>query len=407
MSGHRGPSLEQCREFYSENNSPIARDNVLVGFEGYDGAQGFRVPRTGLYNITVAGGNGGRGLCNVEVGHGVVQNFQVELSTDLELLVLVGQSGLGPCDTENPPSGCDNPPTLTNETAECNATWYESLISEGVDYGNFYYPFVGGGGGGGASVVRHRAVGGSFGDFPTVVSGGAGGSPAVLSYEVIQDITFSPTVLSPTDEMLYHNFLDAKFSLSDAAISNLVAVRGFRDTFFNRLPNINAGAGGGFFQHPDRPVTEIDGRLLGPTGSGFAEGGFDCATLLSSGGFLTRPLQEVYGGFGGGGGGCGGGGGGGGFTGGAVVQRGVDLPGGGGYSAFLDAPDDITVDPIDFTTNIFSADGFVNIVLANCGCAYKCDLDTQTEKFECLCPNETQQAPDQSDCFEGKKIAIC
>ena len=405
MSGHRGPSLEQCAEFYAQNSSTIARDDVLVSFEDImiNGVQGFRFPRAGLYNITVAGAAGGRGLCNIEVGHGLVQKIQVELSTVHELLVLVGQKGLGPCDTENPPSVCNTPPTLVNETVQCNATWYESLISEGVEYGNFYYPFVGGGGGGGASVVWLRGNDGTFGDFPIAISGGGGGSPSVLSYAVIQNVLFSASSLSlTTDEMLYHDFLNASAMLFDTAISNLGAVRGFRNTALSFLSNVNAGAGGGLFQHPLRPVTEIDGKLLGLVGSSSAEGGSDCATLLSAGGLFDRPLPEVYGGFGGGGGGCGGGGGGGGYTGGDIVQRSVDLPGGGGYSAFDPTTDDgSAVVPIEFFPNI-NDDGYVDIVLANCGCAYECDLDIETEQFECLCRNDTQRAPDQSDCFQGK-----
>ena len=92
MSGHCGPSLKQCAEFYRQSSSPIARDNALIGFEDYDdidGAQGFRVPRAGLYNITVVGAAGGRGLCNIEVGHGLVHRIQVELSTVHELIILV------------------------------------------------------------------------------------------------------------------------------------------------------------------------------------------------------------------------------------------------------------------------------------------------------------------------------
>ena len=299
---------------------------------------------------------------------------------------------------------CDTPPTLVNETAECNATWYESLISEDVNFGNFYYPFVGGGGGGGASVVWLRVNSEPFGDFPIAISGGGGGSPSVLSYEVIQDIVFTTSSSNITgDELLYHDFLDANALFLDAAISDLDGVRGFRYISFDFLPNANAGAGGGLFLDAERPVTEIDGKLLGLAGNSFAEGGSDCATLLSSGGLFDRPLSEVYGGFGGGGGGCGGGGGGGGYTGGAVVQRSVDLPGGGGYSAFSrTTDDDIAVVPIELSQNI-NDDGYVDIVLANCGCAYECDLDIQTEQFECLCRNDTQRAPDQSDCFQGKK----
>ena len=408
MSGHRGPSLKQCAEFYGQSSSPIARDDVLVSFEDImvNGAQGFRVPRAGLYNITIAAAAGGRGVCNIEVGHGLIQQIQVELSTVHELLILVGQKGLSPCDTENPPSVCDPPPTLFNETFECDSTWSDSIFSEGEEYGNYYYPFVGGGGGGGASVVWLRVNNDSFGDFPIAVAGGGGGSPSVLSYEVIQGIRFSGSSSNLTAESQYHNFLDASASLYDPAISDLVGVRGFRNISFDFLPNVNAGAGGGLFLDAERPVTEIDGKLLGLVGSSFAEGGSDCATLLSAGGFFDRPLEEVYGGFGGGGGGCGGGGGGGGYTGGDIVQRSVDLPGGGGYSLF--EPFLFIDDGIDVNTNFlvynYNSDdeGYVDIVLANCGCAYECDLDTETEQFECLCRNDTQRAPDQSDCYQGK-----
>ena len=409
MSGHRGPSLEQCREFYRENNSPIAQDNVLIGFEGYRGAQGFRVPRDGVYNVTIAGAAGGVGLCNPEFGLGLLTVLQVGLFTDYELLILVGQRGMSPCDIDNPPLVCENPPFNLDEAAECNATWYESLISDTTVNGSFYYPFVGGGGGGGASMVR-RVIDGAVGQ-SAVISGGAGGSPAVLSYEVIRGITFDTSVVeglamntgqNVTDQILYVHFLDAKSSPFDPLISTIDAARGFRNSPSDR-PNVNAGAGGGLLQEPERPVTDIDGNLLGPPGSSFAEGGSDCASLLSFSGFQTRPLEVVYGGFGGGGGGCGGGGGGGGVSGGAVVQRGIDIPGGGGYSVFFGAANELNIQNGGVHTGLnFDSYGYVDIVPSDCGCVHDCDLDEIAEKFECLCPNDTQLAPDLSDCYNGK-----
>ena len=411
MSGHRGPSLEQCRKFYRENNSPIAQDNVLIGFEGYRGAQGFRVPRDGVYNVTIAGAAGGVGLCNPEIGLGLLVFFQVELFTDYELLILVGQTGMSPCDIDNPPLVCENPPTPFNldEAAECNATWYESLISDTTVNGSFYYPFVGGGGGGGASMVR-RVIDGAVGQ-SVFISGGGGGSPAVLTYEVIQGITFNTSFIEElamitgqnvTDRDLYEGFLSAKSSSFDRIISTIEAARGFRSSPSER-PNVNAGAGGGLLQDPDRPVTDIDGKPLGPPGSSFAEGGSDCASLLSFSGFQTRPLEIVYGGFGGGGGGCGGGGGGGGISGGAVVQRGIDIPGGGGYSVFQFGPaNELNVVDVYTGFNSDSNDGYVDIIPSDCGCVHDCDLDEMAEKFECLCPNDTQLAPDLSDCYNGK-----
>ena len=106
------PSPERCAEYYSEIHSPLIRDNLYVPIrDGYVGAQGFRVPRAGLYNITVAGAAGGRGLCNPEIGQGLVQKIQVELSLRYELLVLVGQRGLGPCSIDTPPAVCSVVPT--------------------------------------------------------------------------------------------------------------------------------------------------------------------------------------------------------------------------------------------------------------------------------------------------------
>ena len=67
-----------------------------------------------MYNVTIAGAAGGRGLCNSEYGRGLVQHGQLTISdTGFDYLILVGQRGLGPCETGEPDPGhmlCQNPP---------------------------------------------------------------------------------------------------------------------------------------------------------------------------------------------------------------------------------------------------------------------------------------------------------
>ena len=67
-TGRSGPSFSACQQYYTEINSPIAQHDLLFEFENreYEGAQGFRVPMNGLYNITVAAAGSGRGICNFE-----------------------------------------------------------------------------------------------------------------------------------------------------------------------------------------------------------------------------------------------------------------------------------------------------------------------------------------------------
>ena len=388
-SGFQGPSYKRCTKFYTDINSPIAQDGLLLKSDSFKGAQEFQVPRSGLYNITIAGAAGGRGLCNTEYGLGRILKLQVEIqSSDYVLRVAVGQRGLGPCDIDDRPFVCNNPPVSTNDTAECLMQWHEWLVSA-LENRNQKYPFVGGAGGGGASMVW--PVGKVNETLPIAIAGGGGGSPANLSYESVRNLNF--TAVSTIDEELYREFMNAKDNYLDLRISELSGVRGYRSAPASD-ENINAGAGGGFLAIPERPITELDGKLLSSSDS-FAQGGFDCARL-----FGDVPIAGVYGGFGSGGGGCGGGGGGGGYTGGAVLERGLDVPGGGGYSFVFK---DIFVSSLGSSLNT-AEDGYVDIVPADCGCAYQCDLDEITEQFECLCPNGTEimLAPDLSDCFQGK-----
>ena len=71
-TGYDGPTFDQCEEYYLEQMSPITTDGVLFQFdkEDFQGGQGFRILREDVYNVTIAGAAGGRGLCNIHFGHG-------------------------------------------------------------------------------------------------------------------------------------------------------------------------------------------------------------------------------------------------------------------------------------------------------------------------------------------------
>ena len=170
-------------------NSPIANPGTLFQFEDfngeYDGAQGFHVPRDGLYNITVAGASGGEGLCNYHYGFGRVIGIQVRLITDYEYLILVGHKGTSVCDVPenaNHPV-CQQPrPTNLTEAQACNDAWFNwttHMASQSNKYG-----FNGGGGGGGASMIWPRtSEGKQFTDLPIVITPGGGGASAILDYD--------------------------------------------------------------------------------------------------------------------------------------------------------------------------------------------------------------------------------
>ena len=350
-----------------------------------------------MYNITVAGASGGRGLCNTVFGFGAVQKLQVELSLEHELLILVGQHGIGPCEVDDVDPElwqllCEDPPSSFNESEECQVVWREWLLeayNSSVVAGLFYI-VTGGGSGGGASMIRLiEAESEEFANRPLVVAAGGGGSPAVLVYRT--DYFANPNTTLTIEEQ-YHQYLHSRPFFPNAPVPS--GVRGNRDETFTAF---SSGAGGGWSRQLSLIDAAIDGMPLGEP-LNFAQGGFDCAVL----GTDPYPVKGVYGGFGGGGGGCGGGGGGGGFMGGSVLVRAspVEELGGGGFSVYFNNSP-VTLYDRGSGYNTAMMDGYVDIVLSDCGCVHKCVVDEEADQFECLCPEGTQLAPDQSDCFKG------
>ena len=394
ITGRSGPSFSSCQNFYTNINSPIAQHDLLFEFEDreYEGAQGFQVSKNGLYNITVAGARGGRGICNSEHGgYGYQMSVQVELSTEYELLILVGQRGTEPCDVIpeiEEAYGIFCRELITDHDVHmCNETWYN--YTREFDC-SFYEAFGRGAGGGGSLVRARRKDTKVFDNFPIIIAGGGGGSASVLDYDAV-DGTAVKNAFPPNPIQSYGAFVNGKARRSGGGSSG---VRGTRKNSSNKV----AGAGGGYKVDLRLAISQ-DGRALNSVHN-FAEGGLDCTHAFIATGH-DIPYSGVFGGFGGGGGACGGGGGGGGYTGGAVLAVGVTTPGEGGYSIFGDNVETVAQ---MLHQNDGELDGFVEIILANCGCAHECLSNMTENQYECLCPDDTMLAPDLSDCFAGELL---
>ena len=223
--------------------SPITTDGVLFQFdkEDFQGGQGFRILREDVYNVTIAGAAGGRGLCNIHFGHGRIMDFQIRLSPDYELLVMVGQRGQSPCDSPSDHLLCQSPPKSEEEADQCDQSWY-NMIRGNV----LLYDFSGGGGGGGGSMLRARNIetGYLFSE-PIAVAGGGGGTSAILYYNDTVNLLKNYLIfeLDPLSlEQLYEYHINARFFYVTDLIYGINDTRGYRPpTRATDLP----GAGGG------------------------------------------------------------------------------------------------------------------------------------------------------------------
>ena len=305
--------------------SPIATGGVLFQFdeEHFQGGQGFQIPREDVYNVTIAGAAGGRGLCNIHFGHGTVMDFQIQLTPDYELLVMVGQKGKSPCDKFADHPLCHSPPTSLRDANHCSQSWYNYTLERSVNHQMYLY--TGGAGGGRASMLRARNVKtGELFSLPLIIAGGGGGTSAILNYNSTFNLVIPTGEQHLTPEEFYRKHIDRLILESGENYGR----RGYRPlSQISRL----SGAGGGWSS--ELSTSGTDGKSLSQT-THFAEGGLNCdhLKLLDSAG----SFSNVDGGFGGGGGECGGGGGGGGYTGGAVLDYSNEIPGGGGESiAFI------------------------------------------------------------------------
>lgn len=400
--GRRGPDASQCQTWYAEQNSPSGLDKVFVSFapEGYRGSQGFRVPRSGLYNITVAGAAGGRGICNSQQGRGLLWRGTVQLWDTQDLLVSIGQKGVEPCEIMKEIPVCVGPPVNLSESEKCFQAWDSWLTGNAglsQNAASTTRDFGGGGAGGGASMLRLRDRNtGKFNALPIVVAGGGGGSAAIEVPSILSTLNITAPEDSSDDPYTY--FINAKMTdrdLSLVSVYNFSGIRGYIASSVNIFNN-RPGVGGGYF-----PAVSLqqDGSSLNST-EDFALGGFDCLSLSTD--LSQRPLLEtVHGGFGGGGGQCESGGSGGGYTGGSVFSnRFFGIPGNGGFYKYFSEPPNTVVElSIGLNSDL---DGFVEIIPAQCGCRYICNIDEESQEFGCECPANTTLAPNKRDCYVGK-----
>ena len=308
---------------------------------------------------------------------------RVSFRTGNDILVLAGQKGLGPCDVLRPVdlgySLCEMPPQNLTSAAECIVSYLDWIFTFNSSR---LVKFSGGAGGGGASFVGTRQYPSLLGEIVVMVGGG-GGTSLLVDYE-------TDGVFDLTTPELYQEFIDAKPDLYNNFTCDFAGRRGCRIA----ADFETAGAGGGYSEAFDvRSSSESDGRALNISEQ-FAQGGRHCLARNID---IPEQLRSAEGGFGGGGGGCLEGGGGGGFTGGDVINVTATTPGSGGYS--FSNWFGTLLDPNE-------GEGYVDIVEADCGCVYQCEVFEEDDQFLCLCPNDTQLAPDLSDCFFSKYIHI-
>ena len=363
--GRSGPSYEECIEYYSEN-SP----NMLPYLERSEtrGVQLFTVPRTGIYDVSIAGASGGRGVCSTTYGLGYAFTKRYLLPQGVPFEVIVGQRGLSGCRGSATFEYCSSPLNTTALIDECVAA-YQNLSTVDLD---------GGGGGGGASLFRlYSSNPERF--YPIAVAGGGGGGAS------FENNSFSSYFKS-------NNYSIDASKPSDMNVSFSGGVVG----------SIAPGVGAGYFDDVGSRTTSSGDALslTFPVRPNGPEGGTDVCHIVHFDSFL--PSQ---GGYGGGGAGCGGGGGGGGYNGGRVVinigitqlQDELQAPGEGGTAFVNPVGSYFTELPLN------DGDGYVMLVPSDCDCTGSC-IFYENDTFECTCPNNTYLAPDEFDCFQCEYI---
>ena len=381
----------------------------MRGPDYYRGTQRFRVPRSGRYNITVAGAAGGRGMCSTSSGRGLVWRGTVTLSKDQDLIILVGQRGIGPCDETvtrvQELSICQNPPANLTEVQTCEQEWRAWIANYSSTYILNFVSFVGGGGGGGASfILPVTREGERANSLPIVIAPGGGGSAAVERHDFF-DIVHVPSSDNVSDAEQYLLLINAQSASSPSIVGAIEGSRGFVNTSNVLGFSLRPGAGGGW--NSKVSGINIDGNVLGSQIQP-GTGGQGCSETIGDqiNNVVPVPIQNVNGGFGGGGGQCGGGGAGGGYTGGTVITALFSVPSGGGY---LLSPQEPEYDNSSFAQHGIDLnpgeDGYVDIVPVDCGCAYNCTV--HEEMFKCDCPDDFQSHPNEVDCFQRKCLLLC
>lgn len=372
--GSSPPGPTACTEFYRLQGSSVTNHSRQSTVPG---AQVFRVPRSGWYNVTVAGASGGEGVCHPS-GRGYALLATFYFLQGQELVVFVGQQGLSGCMNA---SGAQIPfcrrwANIVNTTT-CTRQWSEEYTGRVVFDNEDLLFYEGGGGGGGASLVQLVDTS----QQPLMVAGGGGGGGAVYNQTVW------------TDFLRSNPGYQSDAYPPPANPSSLSGLSGwsFEQSF------TSAGVGGGYRADP-RATDATDGGPLsshrGPAG------GEDCLAVQAQ----PTPLFHSRGGFGGGGGGCENGGGGGGYTGGrvsnyeSVMTR--FLPGEGGHSYIYTLAGGTVYPYSDLGVNKLKGDGYVEFFPLNCLCTGECLIVDDT--FCCNCPENTELAPDGFDCFKGE-----
>lgn len=301
--GNNGPTLSQCISAYSGVANPWLNDINYFDMQ-IPGYQRWTVPKTGIYEIEVAGARagihtGGIAAANAtSYGRGVIVRGRVTLNIK-DIIVMV----------------CGQVPANTATSAQ----------------------YIGCGGGGGTFVYNETSAS------LIMVAGGGGGTGYYSAY--------NPSVYVGKDAVTTTSGTSSNRGNQNIATSGLGG--------WANNQSYGGGAGGGYLtagRNGQNVATVFIGTGLGVGGGGKA---FQYTTLTpsangSNGGHRSTALgSETTGGFGAGGGGGGlSGGGGGGYSGGAGngFTGSTQSDGGGGGGSFI----------ISTATNVATTDGNYN-----------------------------------------------
>ena len=242
--------------------------------------------------MTIAGAAGGKGLCNFEHGHGLIVYTHAVLNATTDYLVLVGQKGLGPCDSEEKDHIlCKDHPQDANSSAKCRNNYLQWLQNQTDLNFERTLDLSGGAGGGGASYLGQADLRLGVDVRVFGLPGGGGGSSCLLNYSSVQKL-FSNSALKGRN--LYLDFLNGNSFLYNPYIADNIGIRGYR---INVNPStVTAGAGGGALSDASYPLNQQDGRTIGRS-EDFALGGTHCA--LNDLSDIPTVLRGGNGGFGG------------------------------------------------------------------------------------------------------------
>ena len=167
-TGQEGHRFFQCLEHYRTISSPVA-GHLVPPIRFFPGLQYFKLPRVGVYTVTIAGARGGKGVCSPWAGLAPVFQVDVHYNDRFTIELAIGQRGGDACGSPEWP--CLPVNSTIQELVECSDRWRSQ--ASGVVMGD-----GGGGGGGGTQLQMVQGLTRELN--PIFVAAGGGGEGATF-----------------------------------------------------------------------------------------------------------------------------------------------------------------------------------------------------------------------------------